>query len=51
MGPTALDDHRVSSTRDLTMYDDVRYETEAGSATITIDRPEAYHAFTKNPLV
>jgi enoyl-CoA hydratase/carnithine racemase len=36
---------------DRTMYEDVRYETDAGIATITIDRPEAYNAFTKNTLV
>jgi len=33
------------------MYEDVRYETEEGIATVTIDRPEAYNAFTKDTLV
>ena len=32
------------------MYDDVRYDTEDGIATITIDRPETYNAFTANTL-
>jgi len=33
------------------MYEDVRYETADGIATVTIDRPEAYNAFTKDTLV
>lgn len=32
------------------MYEDVRYDTEGGIATITIDRPEAYDAFTATTL-
>jgi len=32
------------------MYEDVRYGTEDGIATITIDRPETYNAFTGNTL-
>jgi enoyl-CoA hydratase/carnithine racemase len=32
------------------MYDDVIYEAEEGIATITIDRPEAYNAFTRTTI-
>jgi enoyl-CoA hydratase/carnithine racemase len=32
------------------MYEDVRYDTEDGIATITIDRPEAYNAFSGTTL-
>jgi enoyl-CoA hydratase/carnithine racemase len=32
------------------MYDDVIYGTEEGIATITIDRPEAYNAFTRTTI-
>lgn len=28
------------------MYEEIRYEREAGIATVTIDRPESYNAFT-----
>ena len=33
------------------MYDDVTYDTEAGIATITIDRPEVYNAFTRETIL
>lgn len=33
------------------MYDDVTYETDGGIATITIDRPDAYNAFTRETLL
>lgn len=33
------------------MYDDLRYETDQGVATITIDRPEVYNAFTEETVI
>ncbi len=33
------------------MYDDVAYDTEEGIATITIDRPEVYNAFTRETIL
>lgn len=33
------------------MYDDVAYETDDGIAEITIDRPEAYNAFTRETVL
>ncbi|QLG61738.1 enoyl-CoA hydratase/isomerase family protein [Halorarum salinum] len=32
------------------MYEDIRYETEDGIATVTIDRPDAYDAFTHRTI-
>ncbi len=33
------------------MYDDVAYETDDGIATITIDRPDVYNAFTRETIL
>ena len=33
------------------MYEDVRYETNRGIATITIDRPEVYNAFRRQTIL
>jgi enoyl-CoA hydratase/carnithine racemase len=33
------------------MYDDVAYETDDGIATITIDRPDVYNAFTQETIL
>ena len=33
------------------MYDDVDYETDAGIATLTIDRPEVYNAFRRKTIL
>lgn len=33
-----------------TMYEDIRYETDAGIATITIDRPDVYNAFRQQTI-
>ena len=33
------------------MYDDVRYETDGGIATITMDRPDVYNAFTDDMVL
>ena len=33
------------------MYEDVRYETDEGIATITIDRPEVYDAFRRQTIL
>lgn len=32
------------------MYEEIRYETESGLATVTIDRPDVYNAFTSTTL-
>ncbi|THE66363.1 enoyl-CoA hydratase/isomerase family protein [Salinadaptatus halalkaliphilus] len=32
------------------MYDDIRYETDGGIATITIDRPDVYNAFREQTI-
>jgi len=50
VGSAGLHAHPVSDHGDPTMYEDVRYGTEDGIATITIDRPETYNAFTGNTL-
>jgi len=38
-------------TGDTDAMADVRYRTEAGLATITIDRPDSYNAFTRNTIL
>ncbi len=35
----------------MATYDEVRYETDEGIATITIDRPAVYNAFTRTTIV
>lgn len=35
----------------MTQYDDIQYEVDAGLATITINRPDVYNAFTRTTVL